>query len=166
MEPYWTKSFDVDGTDCEIKLFQYSAKCIAMVSTGDFGRKFSSHFKEIGGRFNPKLSVGAGWIFKLDSQSNLTEVLRKIYKKELLPKETEFKSPLIDENDTDTRIFNALNELINLLPEGKEERVLSETDSLKTTVYYNKDDETVTEGNCIYTFSSAHKKMDIYQLEL
>ena len=45
-------------------------------------------------------------------------------------------------------------------------RAMTENDELRITVYYNKDDETVTQGDCIYEFSSSRKKMSIYQLEL
>ena len=119
MEPYWEKEFCIEDKKYEIKLYQYTPKCIAMTSTEDFGKKFATPLKEIGGKFNPKLSIGPSWIFKFDFQSDLTDVLRKIYKEEVI-----------------------------------------------TTVYYNKDEETVTKGNLIYSFCSAHKNMEIYQLEL
>ena len=166
MEPYWEKEFQIEDKKYQIKLIRYTPKCIALVSSDDFGKKFSSSLKEIGGRFNPKLSIGAGWIFKLDSQSTLTELLRKIYKGEIKPKETEIKQPLFDDSDVDQKIFNTLQELIHLLPRDKEERILSESDEVRTTIYYNKDDDTVTQGNMIYNFCSAHKNMEIYQLEL
>lgn len=166
MESYWDKEFDIDDNKYIVKLYKYSPKCIAMTSTEDFGKKFSQHLRDIGGRFNSRLSVGAGWIFKLDSQQALTDLLRKIYKKEIKPKETDFKAPSFDDSDTDNKIFNSLQELITLLPETKEERVLSENEEVKTLVYYNRDESDLTEGNLIYSFSSAHKNMEIYQLEL
>jgi len=165
-EAYWTRSFTVDDNKYEVKLYHYSAKSIAMTSSEDFGKRFSKYFKEIGGRFNPKLSVGAGWIFKLDSQSDLTEVLRKIFKGEIKPSEVDVRAPVFEDSDVDRKIYNTLQELIHLLPEDKQERVMTENDELRITVYYNKDDETVTQGDCIYEFSSSRKKMSIYQLEL
>lgn len=166
MESYWDKEFNIDDNKYTVKLYKYSPKCIAMTTTEDFGKKFSQYFKDIGGRFNSRLSVGAGWIFKLDSQQALTDLLRKIYKKEIKPKETDFKAPSFDDSDTDNKIFNSLQELITLLPETKEERVLSENEEVKTLVYYNRSESDLTEGNLIYSFSSAHKNMEIYQLEL
>tara|TARA_R110002110_G_scaffold51596_5_gene151133 strand:- start:95 stop:595 length:501 start_codon:yes stop_codon:yes gene_type:complete len=166
MEPYWEKEFCIEDKKYEIKLYQYTPKCIAMTSTEDFGKKFATPLKEIGGKFNPKLSIGPSWIFKFDFQSDLTDVLRKIYKGEIKPKETEIRQPVFEDSDVDQKIFNNLQELITLLPEEKEERILSETEEVITTVYYNKDEETVTKGNLIYSFCSAHKNMEIYQLEL
>ena len=69
MEAYYTKTFRIEEEDHEVKLYKYSLKSIAMVSTEKFGKGFSKNLKEIGGRFNPKLSVGAGWIFKIDSET-------------------------------------------------------------------------------------------------
>jgi len=166
MDPYWEKIIESEGKNYEIKLFRYSPKCIAMVSSDDFGKKFSTYFKEIGGRFNPKLSVGPGWIFRLDLQEGLTDILRKIYKGEIKPRELEIKTPVFDDSDIDFKIFNTLQDLIQLLPEDTEERVISENQEVKTTVYYNKTDDTVTQGDCIYSFSSSRKSMDIYQLRL
>jgi hypothetical protein len=165
MEPYWEKEYQIEDKKHEVKLYQYSPKCIAMVSSENFGKKFSFYLKEIGGRFNGKLSVGAGWIFKLDSQSDLTDLLRKIYKGEIKPKETEIRAPVIENSDIDHKIFNTLQELIVLLPSEQETRVLAENEEVKTTVYYNKSEETLVEGNMIYNFSSAHKNLEIYQLE-
>ena len=166
LKPYWEKELKVGNNTFNIQLYHYSAKSIAMVSTGDFGKKFAKYFKEINGRFNPKLSVGAGWIFRLDSQKGLTSILQKIYRGELEPTETTVNAPVFDDRDIDNKIFNTLTELIELIPANKEERIISETDQARTTVYYNKDDDTVTQGDCIYSFTSAHKTLEICQLAL
>lgn len=166
LKPYWEKQFKIDEDIFEVKLFHYSAKSIALTSTNDFGKKFAKYFKEISGRYNPRLSVGAGWIFKLDSQKELTTVLQKIYRGEYKPTETTVSVPIFDDKDIDNKIFNTLSELIDLIPTEKEERVISETEKARTTVYYNKDDDTITQGDCIYSFTSAHKSLDIHQLAL
>lgn len=166
LKPYWEKEFRIEEQTHLIKLYQYSARSIALVSDENFGKKFACYFKELNGRFNPRLSVGSGWIFKLDVQKNLTGILQKIYRGELAPKEIGIVPPVIDDKDVDNKIFNTLTELIQSIPEGKEERILSETDEARTTVYYNKDDETITQGDCIYSFTSAHKTLDIHQLSL
>ena len=74
-EAYWTRSFTVDDNKYEVKLYHYSAKSISMTSSGDFGKRFSKYFKEVGGRFNPKLSVGAGWILQKFSERSSKEKL-------------------------------------------------------------------------------------------
>jgi len=164
LKPYWEKDFKVDESTHSVKLFHYSAKSIAMVSDEVFGKRFAKYFKEIGGRFNPRLSVGSGWIFKLDAQKDLTSVLQKIFRGEAKPSEIGVSAPIFEDKDIDNKIFNTLADLIDLIPSAKEERVVSENDTMKTTVYYNKDDDTITQGDCIYSFTSAHKSLDIYQL--
>ena len=82
------------------------------------------------------------------------------------PKATSVIAPEIEDRDVDIRIFNALNEMIQLLPTEEVDRVLQEDSDSKTTVYYNRSDSTVTEGEMIYHFSSAHKTMEIYQLKI
>ena len=166
LKPYWEKEFKIDEETHMVRLYQYSPKSIALVSDEKFGKQFASSFKELHGRFNSRLSVGAGWIFKLDAQKELSGVLQKIYRREIIPKELGVVPPLIDDKDIDNKIFNTLTELLQLIPEAKEERVLAETDQARTTVYYNKDDETITHGDCIYSFTSAHKTLDIHQLAL
>tara|TARA_R110002126_G_scaffold8631_4_gene40431 strand:- start:2884 stop:3405 length:522 start_codon:yes stop_codon:yes gene_type:complete len=164
LKPYWNKDFKVDETTHNIKLYHYSAKSIAMVSDEVFGKRFAKYFKEINGRFNPRLSVGSGWIFKLDSQKDLTSVLQKIFRGEAKPTEISVTAPLFEDKDIDNKIFNTLADLIELIPTEKDERVVSEKDGVRTTVYYNKDDDTITHGDCIYSFTSAHKSLDIHQL--
>ena len=166
LKPYWEKDFKVDETIHNVKLYHYSAKSIAMVSDEVFGKRFAKYFKEIGGRFNPRLSVGSGWIFKLDSQKDLTSVLQKIFRGEAKPTEIGVTAPLFEDKDIDNKIFNTLADLIDLIPPEKAERVVSEKDDVRTTVYYNKDDETITHGDCIYSFTSAHKSLDIHQLSI
>lgn len=87
LKAYWEKDFKVDEATHHVKLYHYSAKSVAMVSDEVFGKRFAKYFKEIGGRFNPRLSVGSGWIFKLDSQRELTSVLQKIFRGEAKPTE-------------------------------------------------------------------------------
>jgi hypothetical protein len=166
MEPYWQKTLTVSDKNYDISLYQYSPKSIALVSGETFGKMFAHKFKEIGGKFNPRLSVGAGWIFKLDAQKDLTLLIKNIYTGKEEPKTISIVPPNIDEKDTDIRIFNCLTELVASIPEEETERILQENDESKTTIYYNREENTLTEGDMIYMFTSAHKKVEIYQLKL
>ena len=167
MEPYWTKEIIAGEKSHEVKLFKYSAKCIAMTSTNDFGRKFSTALKEIGGRYNPKLSVGEGWIFRLDSQQNLTDTLRKIFKGEIKPRETEVRAPIFEDSDTDYKIFSLMDEVKRFQPEDQEEveRTLTESKDFTTTIYFNKSETTLTQGDLVFSFTSSRGTVHIYQLQ-
>ena len=167
MDPYWTKEISVGEDKYEVKLFKYSPKCIALTSTNDFGKKFSSALKEIGGKYNPKLSIGEGWIFKLDTQTNLSDTLRKIFKGEIKPKETEFRSPIFEDSDTDCKIFNLMDEIKRFQPEDQEEkeRTLSEGKDFTTTIYFNKSETTLTQGDLVFSFTSSRGTVHIYQLQ-
>ena len=46
-----------------------------------------------------------------------------------------------------------------------EEYTVSDTSEAKTTLYFNADDTVVTEGDCIYTLQTAHKKIEIFQMQ-
>lgn len=53
------------------RLVDYSAKAVAVV--GDT-KQFAECFKKIGGKFNPRLSCGAGWIFSKKQLPKLEEL--------------------------------------------------------------------------------------------
>jgi hypothetical protein len=166
MEAYYTKEFNIEGETQEVSLYKYSLKSIAMVSTEKFGKGFSKNLKDIGGRFNPKLSVGAGWIFKIDSetQGKITKFLKGVFTGEIKWETGDVKMPIIENQEIDQKIFITLNELMDFIPSEKEDRMISEKDGFKTFVYYNKDDSVVTQGETIYRFESAHRSLEITQL--
>ena len=57
MEPYWSYTYNnIEGIgEQKIDLYKYSAKCIALKTSHGFGRSFSKHLKNIGGKFNISL---------------------------------------------------------------------------------------------------------------
>ena len=77
MDPYWEKTIEVEGENHEIKLYSYSTKCIAMTSTEDFGKKFSAHFKEIGGRHYSRvdyiLSDNSSYFLEINTYPGMTK---------------------------------------------------------------------------------------------
>ena len=166
MEAYYTKTFRIEEEDHEVKLYKYSLKSIAMVSTEKFGKGYSKNLKEIGGRFNPKLSVGAGWIFKIDSetQKKINEFLKGVFTGEIKWETGDIKPPIIEPEEIDQKIFITLNELLDFIPSDPQDRIISDKDGVKTFVYYNTDDTVVTQGDLIYSFESAHKSFKITQL--
>lgn len=55
-----------------IRIVNYSERAIAVV--GDT-KPIKEHLKEIGGRFNAKLSCGAGWIFSIKKKADIERLL-------------------------------------------------------------------------------------------
>lgn len=70
----------------KFEIIDYSEKAIALV--GDT-KDIKDKLKELGGRFNPRLSCGAGWIFSKKKQAELEQLLQggKVEKSEAKPKE-------------------------------------------------------------------------------
>ena len=64
---------DASQNQTSYNVVDYSEKAIAV--TGDT-RPLSEKFKAIGGRFNPRLSCGAGWIFPKTKESAVREILK------------------------------------------------------------------------------------------
>lgn len=61
-------------TKCEgLQIVDYSEKAIALV--GD-SRAIKDELKKIGGRFNPRLSCGAGWIFSKKQRTAVEELIK------------------------------------------------------------------------------------------
>lgn len=56
------------ATESTIKLVNYSEKSVAVV--GDT-KRIKAQLKALGGRFNPHLTCGAGWIFSKKKQEQL-----------------------------------------------------------------------------------------------
>ena len=151
MEPYWSQDYtiDLEGVSSHnVKLYHYSKKCTVLISTTEFGRGFSDHFKEIGRKFNKYLKeIGpSGWIFKVEeeTQNKLNDLLYKIYEGSVKPKIFKPIVPEIGEEQRAKRTYNMLNQLLEFLPIDSSSFVLAENEESKTTVYYNKDDFTVT----------------------
>lgn len=59
--------------ESKYQIIDYSEKAIAVV--GDT-REIKDELKKLGGRFNPRLSCGAGWVFSKKVQEQLQELLR------------------------------------------------------------------------------------------
>lgn len=55
----------------KIEIINYSEKCLAVV--GDT-KPLKGEFKKLGGKFNPKLTCGAGWVFSKDKIDGLFEI--------------------------------------------------------------------------------------------
>lgn len=64
------KNQDVNGSGCRIII--YSDKAIAVVGET---KQLKDEFKKLGGKFNPRLSCGAGWIFSKKAADNVSALL-------------------------------------------------------------------------------------------
>lgn len=78
------------------QIIDYSEKALAVV--GDT-RDIKDKLKDLGGRFNPRLSCGAGWVFSKKQKGELEELLKdgNVEKSVTLPKEKARKNSAIDE---------------------------------------------------------------------
>ena len=66
-----------------IQITEYSERSIALQGPEHFGKAFTDELIKINGKFNPKLKIGAGWIFSKNKIATLQELLDKINKKEV-----------------------------------------------------------------------------------
>ena len=172
MEPYWSQEYNLKIGDVEkhlVKLYQYSERSVCLISTPSFGKSFSKNFKSVDGRFNNNLKINdekvPGWIFKFNEENleKLNDILKDIYEGNIKPGFNIIK-PDFDLKSKNNRVFNLISQLVKLIPEDTEEYILSEEEGVKTTIYYNRDEETVTEGDMVYSFNSGKKSLEIYQL--
>jgi hypothetical protein len=173
MEPYWEQDFDITlgkKDKHHVALYQYSDRSVALVSTQEFGKSFAKNFKEINGKFNKNLKINdeptAGWIFKAQRESleGLNDILKKIFEGDIKPQFSGIIKPDFDGKAKNNKIFNLITMLMKLIPEETEQYILSEEEGVKTTIYFNSDEDTVTEGNVVYFFEGGKKKMEIFQL--
>jgi len=162
MEPYWKYLYNnVDGMgEQSISLFKYSAKCIALKCSQEFGRGFSKNLKAIGGRFNMNLKFGEipepGWIFKLESQEELQKFISSVQKKEILPKVVDQKT----EKQENIILFRKLKELLDIIPDEGEDFIISESNGFRTYITFDDDE------NSVYSVKSSKKKMNVCQVRI
>ena len=173
MEPYWQQEFELNLGGKEkhpLKLYQYSERSIALVSTPEFGKAFAKEFKKLEGKFNKSLKIEgettSGWIFKSQTETleTLNALLKGIYTGEIKPLFSGIIKPDFEGKSKHNKVFNLITKLMEFLSEDTEQFVLSDENGLKTTIYYNSDEDTVTEGDLVYSFEGGKKKMEIYQL--
>lgn len=66
-----------------IQITEYSERSFALQGPEHFGKSFTDELIKINGKFNPKLKIGAGWIFGKNKVNTVRELLDKINKKEV-----------------------------------------------------------------------------------
>ena len=167
MQSYWSFTYNLPSIGQQkIELYKYSAKCIVLKTTALFGKAYSKHLKDNGGKYNMNLKLSddeipePGWIFKLENQENLQQLLSKIQKGEVRGREIDEKS----EKQENLQIFRKLKELVELMPDDGDDYILSESNGYRTYMTFGLDKE--TEDNCVYSVKSSKKKLDVYQLKL
>ena len=81
--------------DPQFKILEYSEKAIVVI--GDT-RDIKEKLKELGGRFNPRLSCGPGWVFSKKQRAEVEKILEggKIDKKDSAPNKSK-KNTAINE---------------------------------------------------------------------
>lgn len=162
MEPYWKYKYNhIEGMgEQSISLYKYSAKCIALKCSQEFGRGFSKSLKGIGGKFNMNLKFGdipePGWIFKLECQEELQKFISKVQKKETTPKVVDQRT----EKQENVLLYRKLKELVDLIPEEGEDFILTESGGFRTYITFNEDE------NSVYSVKSSKKLMNICQVSI
>ena len=68
-----------------LDVYNYTEKSFAIRITEHFGKAFKDQFKEVGGRYNPSLSIpsGKGWVFSRNKYGQFQEMVDKIIKGEI-----------------------------------------------------------------------------------
>lgn len=59
----------------QLRLVDYTAKSIAVVGET---KAFKEALKELGGRWNPNLTVGQGWIFPMSSKDKVSKFVQSV----------------------------------------------------------------------------------------
>lgn len=75
---------DSESYKTKVSVYQYTEKSMAITIDEKFGKSFANSLKENGGKFNPKLSIGKGWIFATSKFGKVQELFSKISSFEVL----------------------------------------------------------------------------------
>ena len=168
---HWKNNYhlDLDGDgekeDHMVKLYLYTSRSLALVSTPEFGRAFSDNLKDIGARYNPHLKFNEekkpGWIISLEKQLHLTDLLEKIHNHDVKPKiiRREFKK--FDSPDHKTALL--MKELVDTCPAEFGTHKVSDVGDIITTMIYGPSErvdaevKTQRHGVVVYQFKTADK---------
>lgn len=130
-EPKETPNFEaVEVPEGQIQIIDYSEKAIAVIGET---KPIKDKLKELGGRFNFRLSCGAGWIFP---KSKLSELEAFLSGAEETPEEPEQKeTTLMDEvaetvnflADLDVKIYGKVSESVRDCARVQEVEIYQET---------------------------------------
>lgn len=161
---YWKHTFNLSSLgEQKIELHKYSEKCIALRSSSKFGKAFSKHFKEVGGKFNANLKFKdndvkePGWIFKMADQNLVQSILTKINNDEIAPKNVKEKDDFLD-------VYRKLLDIVPKIPDEEHDDILvCENNDYRI---YAKFGECETRDNMVIYFGTSKKRMYIYKEKL
>ena len=81
------------GDSADLRLYAYSEKSVALTTGESFGKSYSHALKTLG-TFNPRLKVGAGWIFSRTKYPDLQTMIGNITTGQIPPQTPSYnKSP-------------------------------------------------------------------------
>jgi len=167
LEPQFTQDFEVeiDGetTSHNVSLFEYK-KSIVLKTTKELGSAFSKYLKEASGKWNPHLGIGPGWVFPQSKNEELNEVLQKIHSGELKSQRKKFIKPDLSKNSREKKILNLVKMLEENIPQDSSEILFEDNEDLELYIHFNREEDTITRGECVYLFETSKKKLEIFQL--
>jgi hypothetical protein len=131
-----------------IKIYKYTERSVAMLSSEHFGKSMAEELKNIGASYNDKLKIGKGWVFSNGKYPSLQALVERISKKEVKGKVPYVPptraatigvgSTLLGALPTDPKIVSKFRDLMNEVDEIKNKSVVISNG--RTYVYGKKED--------------------------
>lgn len=110
----------------DLNVQEYTEKSIVL--TGEDTKAYKEELKKIGGRYNPYLKCGPGWIFSKKKEDELKEKIKELEKDNSKKSKIDFKS-----HCDIFQVFNEIDKLRDRFSELKEENQDEALEYLKQT---------------------------------
>lgn len=156
-----TYKISIDGVDQHrVVMYSYPDGRILLCGGDKFNTAFGRYFEEIEGIWNGS----NGWFFSVESEKELSSLLRRIYDGDVPPILREFRhtSSEKDMKNMCKKIYAGLDELFKLVPKEKDSFSLSSPEG-ETIFYFNRSEGDRTKGECVVMMEKSQKKVEIFQ---
>lgn len=156
MQPYWKKVYKYDNEEHTVELFRYSKNSICVVSTHFFLNGFRNNFERAKGTYNEELKnlKRAGFLFHIDDQDQLVELLQNIFTKKVV---------ITDNTEIINSVIDLTNKLNNLILDNKNMVYTTSQDGITTKLSFKNDSD--NKDNLVVSFESSKGIVNLFQLQ-
>jgi len=158
MDPYWSNIYKYNNEEHTVELYKYSQNHIALVSSHYFLNGFSKHFKKLEGVYNNDLQTinKSGFLFNINNQDSLINLLVKIFKKDIVIVEN-------DNNETIQKCISLFDQLNKFILDNNHDTFTVTDNNNNQTILTVNDNSEHSDDNLIITYQSSKGIVKLYQ---
>lgn len=156
MQPYWTKVYKYDNEEHTVELFRYSKNSICVISTHFFLNGFRNNFESAKGTYNQEFKnlKRAGFLFHIDDQDDLVELLQNIFTKKVV---------MTDNTEIINSVVELTTKLNKLILDNKNMVYTTSQEGIITKLSFKNDSD--NKDNLVVSFESSKGVVNLFQVQ-